>query len=330
MVLTVLAVGLGVVTVAGNDFRFTRREVTFGGPQGSLVGVLTEPRGGDARGLVVMVHGDGPVEATQGGLYSPWFEAAADAGFATLSWSKPGVGRSAGDWLDQSMADRAAEVDAALDWAHAQDDVPTGTVVLWAASQGGWVFPRVVADRDDVAGVVAVGTAVDWLRQGRFHLLAGLDDQGADDDERARAVAESDRVRDLLERGASYDEYATTTPEADRMTRDRWGFVLRNVHADATEGLRAMAPRGVPVHLMAGEHDRNVDVAETERVYRDLLGDHVTVSTFDAVHSLARPVVEDVDVVGAVTAVVRPRALLAPGVLDDYRSALASMGRRGW
>ena len=79
MVLTVLAVGLGVVTVAGNDFRFTRREVTFGGPQGSLVGVLTEPRGGDARGLVVMVHGDGPVEATQDGLYSPWFEAAADA-----------------------------------------------------------------------------------------------------------------------------------------------------------------------------------------------------------------------------------------------------------
>ena len=107
--LTVAALLTGVALV-GNSFRFDQRAVTIPGPEGDLAGVLTLPPEGAARGLVVMVHGDGPVEATQGGLYSPWFEGAADAGFATLSWSKPGVGGSEGDWLGQTMDDRAEEV----------------------------------------------------------------------------------------------------------------------------------------------------------------------------------------------------------------------------
>ncbi|MCR6689126.1 alpha/beta fold hydrolase [Cellulomonas sp.] len=324
VVVAVLVTVLTVATVAGNDFRLTTAEVSIPGPQGTLAGVVAQPEEGGARGLVVMIHGDGPVEATQDGLYTPWFEAAADAGFATLSWSKPGVGGSQGSWLEQSMADRAAEVEAVLDWARTQPDLPAGPVVLWAASQGGWVFPRVVADRPEVAAVVAVGTAVDWRRQGRFHLLAGLADRGADAAQTAREVAESDRVLALLERVAPYDEYARST--TDPMPADRWGFVLRNFRADATPELHAVAERGVPVHLMVGSHDRNVDVAETERVYRAALGDLLSVATFDAPHTLARPVVEDVAAVGVLTAVVRPRALLAPGVLDDYREWLRDVG----
>lgn len=325
-ILTAAAVLLGIALV-GNSYRFDLRAVTIPGPDGNLAGVLTLPRDGAAHGLVVMVHGDGPVEATQGGLYSPWFEGAADAGFATLSWSKPGVGASEGDWLSQSMDDRASEVSDAIDWAQAQDDVPTDTIVLWGASQAGWALPKVTRDREDIDAVVAVGTAINWLSQGRFNLLAELEHDGAHAQERESAIAESDQTRILLERGASYEEYLASTASTDPMTEARWLFVRRNVDADATDDLIASASHPVPVHLMAGTHDRNVDVAETEETYRSIFGPSLTVTHIDGAHSLARPVMEDNDLVGFLTGTLWPRALLAPGTIDDYSAFLSGVGR---
>lgn len=322
--LAAVLVGLAGVALVGNDFRYVQRAVTIDGPAGRLDGVLTSPADGPVRGLVLMVHGDGPVDATQGGLYAPWFEAAADAGYVTLSWSKPGVGASEGDWLAQSMDDRAEEVGAALDWAHDQGDLPVDTVVLWGASQAGWVVPKVVAARPDVDAVVAVGTAVSWLRQGRYNLLAELDHRGVDPEERAGALARSDETRALLRRGASFDEYREQTADPEPMTAERWGFVLRNVRSDATDDLRAASARDIPVHLMIGTGDRNVDVDETESAYREAFGTRLSVERLRAAHSLARPVMEDVPAVGLVTAVVWPRALLAPGALESYRDFLAS------
>ncbi|MGO3834531.1 alpha/beta hydrolase family protein [Leucobacter sp. UCMA 4100] len=325
--LVVVAAILMAAALIGNSFRFTQRAVTISGPDGALNGVLTLPRDEAARGLVVMVHGDGPVEATQGGLYSPWFEGAADAGFATLSWSKPGIDGSEGDWLSQSMSDRAEEVSAVIDWAKAHNDVPSEMIVLWGASQAGWVLPKVVAERNDIDGVVAVGTAINWLRQGRFNLLAELDHEGATAEERERAIRESDQTLDLLERQATYDEYLIVDDGAEPMEEARWGFVLQNFESDATDDLVDAADRSIPWHLMVGTQDRNVDVSETEQVYRSIFGSSLTVSQANGAHSLARTVVEDNGFIGLVTGVFWPRALLAPEVIDDYGSFLSRLAQ---
>lgn len=326
--LTLVALGAFGLAAVGNSFRFTKTEVSIPTRSGNLVGVLASPSGDtELQGLVVMVHGDGPVEATQGGLYDPWFEGAADAGFATLSWSKPGVGGSDGNWLEQSMDDRAAEVGAAIDWAKTQSDIPTDRIVLWGASQAGWVLPKVVANRTDVSGTVAVGPAINWLSQGRFNLLAELKHEQATAAQRDAAVAESNEVRALLERGASYSEYLAATPEATPMTEERWGFVLRNVRADATADLSAAAARDTPTLLLIGEHDRNVNVNETELVYQDTLESALTVKRIDAVHSMARPIVDENDFVGTAVGVFWPRALLAPGVIDSYTQFLRTLPR---
>lgn len=319
------AAALVGVTLVGNSYRFDQTPVTIPGPKGDLAGILTLPTENTARGLVVMVHGDGPVEAAQGGLYAPWFEGAADAGFATLSWSKPGVEGSDGDWLTQSMEERASEVSAAIDWAQAQDEIPTRTIVLWGASQAGWVIPKVTRDREDIDGVVAVGPAINWLRQGRFNLLAELERDGASPQERETAIADSDQTRVLLEHGASYEEYLATTRSSDPMTEMRWEFVQVNADSDATADLVASASRPIPVRLMTGEHDRNVDVAETEEAYRTIFGPSLTVAHFDGAHSLARPVMEDNELAGLLTGTVWPRALLAPGVIDDYTTFLSHL-----
>lgn len=269
-----------------------------------------------------MVHGDGAVDATQDGLYSPWFEGAADAGFATLSWSKPGVGGSTGNWLDQSMEDRAAEANAAIDWARAQSDMPTDRIILWGASQAGWVIPAVAASRDDIDGMVMVGTAINWLAQGRFNLLAELDHAGATEAEREEAIAESDAVRGFLTEDTGFDQYLAATTDDAPMTADRWAFVARNMNADATADLHRASTRGIPVFLLAGTQDRNVDMAETEEVYRDIFGDALSVQHVDSVHSMARPIVDDNAAIGILVGTFWPRALLAPGVIDGYTGFL--------
>ena len=109
------------------------------------------------------------------------------------------------------------------------------------------------------------------------------------------------------------------------MSAGRWAFVERNFCADASEDLRAAAQRDLPVHLIVGEHDRNVDVSETERVYREVFGFRLTVGRFEAAHSTACPVMEAFALVGIVTGTFWPRALFAPGVLDSYRDCLSGL-----
>lgn len=320
-VATILA-GLAVTAFVGNDYRLNRETLLIPTSQGRLEGVLTRPASGATRGLVVVIHGDGPVDATHDGLYLPWFEAAADAGYATLSWSKRGVGASEGQWLHQSMRDRAAEVSEVVDWAAAQADIDTTQIVLWGASQAGWVLPDVAASRDDIDAVVAVGPAINWLRQGRYHLLAGLDDADATPSARAQAVALSDRIRALIAADASFDQYLAESGDPEPMSEDRWRFAKLNASSDATASLATLAQADVPVLLMLGERDRNVDIDETAHTYRALLDDRVRVERFDATHPLARPIMEDLPTVGVITATLWPRALFAPGVLDTYRGFL--------
>ncbi|WP_223778581.1 alpha/beta hydrolase [Streptomyces sp. 135] len=328
---TVLALtaGLGGVVVWQNSYAMDERRVTIRQGGHTLHGVLTTPRDGRARhGLVVYIHGDGPVDATHEDGYKPMWEANARAGYASLSWHKPGVAGAPGDWLGQSMADRADEAAAAIAWARARPDIDGRRIGLWGASQAGWVLPKVAA-KTPVSFVVAVSPAVNWLRQGRYHLLAQLRADGASRSRVDAEVAESDATRRLLRRRATFQEYVRARGgDAGGMTAARWGFISRNYRADATEDLRAL--RGIPVLLVLAGHDLNVDTADTERVYRKVLAGHgsLTVEHYpDAAHSLVKRSVERSGTRTTLTALFAPRALFADGFLDGQRRFLRWPGR---
>lgn len=272
---------------------------------GDLRAVLARPDTGDRHGLVVFVHGDGPVDATHDTFYRPLWEAFARAGYASLSWDKPGVAGAPGNWLHQTMADRADEVRRALAWARARPDIDPDRIGLWGASQAGWVMPAVAADTE-VAFVIAVGTAVNWLRQGRYHLLADLPEGETPE----AALARRDRRLDLLRRKASFEEYQAATDDKD-MTPDRWRFVLANYESDATTDLSRVK---APVLLLLGERDRNVDIAETEDTYRRLVPDLEVHRYPNATHGLTK---DTNDFILTATAIAAPRAVFVPGVLDD-------------
>ncbi|GAA0714213.1 alpha/beta hydrolase family protein [Dactylosporangium roseum] len=306
----------------GNDFAIRTETVTIPAASGELDGVLAWPDV-TARpvGVVVFVHGDGPIDATSGGFYLPIWESLAQAGYASLSWSKPGVGGSTGNWLAQSMADRAREVEAAIDWVAARPGIDPARIGLWGASQAGWVAPAVAAGREDVTFVIMVSPAINWLRQGRYNLLAELEAAHASNEERERAVAVGDDRRRLLAENASYQRYRAETIDPKPMSEDRWAFARTNYRADATADLQALRHRGIPVLLLLGEEDRNVDIDETEAAYRTTLGPSLTVRRFpNARHSLVRTAVEDHDWWGVTVAVLTPRRLFVPGCLNAHRN----------
>lgn len=80
-------------------------------------------------------------------------------GYAVLRLGKKGVGASSGNWRNETFADRARNVRAAIDWAAARRDLDAGNIVLYGHSQGAYVIP-LVADDPRVAGLIlAAGSA---------------------------------------------------------------------------------------------------------------------------------------------------------------------------
>ncbi|MFD4871030.1 alpha/beta hydrolase family protein [Streptomyces sp. NPDC058412] len=324
-----LAAGATVFVLRQHDYGLHEERVTVPAAGHVLSGVLATPagKGPGPFPLVVLVHGDGEVDATHDGFYRPYWEAFAKAGYASLSLDKPA------DWLGQSMDDRARETTDALAWAaRTRPEIDPGRIGLWGASQAGWVMPKVVAraPAPGVRFVIAVGTAVNWERQGEYNLRSELRAAGADAGRTAAALRTRADTLALLRRGATYEEYRAS-PGADReLTAERWSFISRNHTADATADLRAMrAAGGVPVLLISGADDLNVDGAETEAVYRSLLAPGtLTVRRYPgASHALLRTPVERSSWRLTLTAVFAPRALFPPGLLADQQRFLQELPR---
>lgn len=281
---TVMALALATVVwvLVASDFAFTEERVTIEGPRGELNAVLVKPTHGDGpHGLVVFVHDDGPAEADRDDAYKPLWNAFAEAGYASLSWDKPGVNDAPGDWLQQSMRDRAAEVEAAISWAYTRPDLDTTRLGLWGLGQAGWVIPDVLGARNDLRFAALVGPAVDWQHQQEFRARSGI------------------------------------TPEAP--TAARRAFDERNRGSNSVNSLRRIS---IPLLLILGGQDRDVDVSETEAAYRrNVRPDLLTVKRFDdATHAITRNDIEYRDDFRvAARRLFAPSTVYAPGYLDSLR-----------
>jgi len=333
--LTCVIVGAGVVVLVANDFAIEEQHVQIRADGSVLHAVLALPEHRKRPvGLVVFVHGDGPIDATYDTLYRPQWEAFARAGYASLSWDKPGVDGAPGNWLAQSMDDRAREVAAAIAWARRRADIDPRRIGLWGASQAGWVLPKVAGQVRGLRFVIAVSPAINWQRQGRFNTHAEQRHRGDTPKQVAAEARHSERQQRLLRRGASYTDYRRAMGAGADISAARWTFIRKNFRADATSDLRAL--RHTPVLLITAGHDRNVDAAETTRTYRRILdvpGKLQIRHYREATHSLERTSLEQDQLREALTAAFAPRSLTAPGYHDDLlrflRPPSAPRCRRG-
>ncbi|MGC7217611.1 alpha/beta hydrolase family protein [Mycobacteroides abscessus] len=319
-----LILGAGGWIVCVNDFAIREEQLTIPGSVQPLHATLALPKGGNGPfGLVVFIHGDGPADATRNGFYKPIWESFAKAGYASLSWNKPGIDGAAGNWLDQSMHDRATEAEAAIRWARGRGDIDPRRIGMWGISQGGWVVPEVAAHAPDLQFVILVGAAVNWLRQGEFHTRAVMQHHGASESDITAALDRHNATLQPLRGNANYAQYLAAQTDPKPMSADRWNFVRKNYLADVT----GMLPQvKVPVLLALGDEDLNVDVNETERIYRQLLPpQQLTVQRYPhASHNIVKAALDnDQNWRSTLVALFAPRSLYAPGYLENMRNYVA-------
>jgi len=127
-------------------------EIRIEASMGELYGVLTVPAAEMPVPLIILCHGFGG-DHVGNQDYSDFF---VSRGFATFNFDFCGGGmgsRSAGTMLDMTVLTEAEDLNAIMD--HFQKDDRFSAILLWGASQGGFIAAYVSAQRpEDVKAVV--------------------------------------------------------------------------------------------------------------------------------------------------------------------------------
>lgn len=238
-----------------------------------LAGVLLLPQAPGPHPAVILVHGDGATPWDAYGYYRPFMKALNNAGYAVYSWDKPGVGNSTGNWLDQSLSDRAHELQAAAETLRRDSRIRTDKIGLLGFSQAGWVMPEAISNDPRFAFMISVSGAINWLEQSDYMTKNRLRLEGATDATIEQALAFDRSLVALMEQEADYEAYQAFMRQApsccrETMSAARWNFVKRNFKADARANLSKV---NIPVLAVFGDRDLNVDYAQSIAVYQSVL-----------------------------------------------------------
>ena len=271
-VVMLLCLGLGTVFIIADEDPLVRREISFVHAGHTLKGVLVLP-GSTAMpdSCVVFVHGSGDMPRDAYGYYEPLWRLLAEQGWCSLSWDKPGVGESEGDWRLQSMADRADEVAAAIEFLHTNVGLGERQTGLIGFSQAGWVLPKVAKLRNDVTFLISVSGAVNWMDQSRYSGRQRMLSEGMTEQEIREEEHVIEQINALIQQDAPYTaylEYIAGKEGGEPMNEAFWRFVKRNWQADVRSDLQAIK---VPMLALFGSHDAYVDTLSSATAYRQLL-----------------------------------------------------------
>jgi hypothetical protein len=233
------------------------REVSFTVDDIELSGTLVLPHDVENPPIALTVHGDGPQDRFSSGGYFPIINTLLDAGIGVFTWDKAGIGASTGNWLEQTMADRATEALAARLAIAELDTVDINQIGFLGFSQAGWVLP-LVANEITPAFTVIVGGAVSWRDQGTYYNRVRLTAQGVP------ATEITQRLKERIEKNdALFSEPITEATQTD-MDPDRLRFVANAYWEDSTAAIASMQG---PVLAIWGEDDLNVDAYTDAATY---------------------------------------------------------------
>ncbi|MBD1580781.1 alpha/beta hydrolase family protein [Pseudoalteromonas sp. S16_S37] len=272
---SVLSLGLVIAVIWFSNY--DRHAVEIASQEETLYGsvVLPKLRADKPVPVVIFVHGDGPISSGGYGYYHPLWQALAQAGVASLSWDKQGVGGSSGHWLEQNMTQRAEELSAAIDWISTQPKLDSQRIGVIGFSQAGWVLPTVLAQDKRVKYAIMVSTAVNWEQQGHFQTVQRLKSLGQDGEVLAQNLDYNSALDELLKQRVPYKTYQQfITQNAPQsyggkvMSPSRYEFVINNMHVDASATLNQIQQ---PVLALFGDSDQVVDVQQSIDTYQSQL-----------------------------------------------------------
>jgi pimeloyl-ACP methyl ester carboxylesterase len=192
-------------------------EIQFRNKDSVLAGVLVLPATPGPHPAIAFVYGSDPADRNYSGTGPVLWDHFARHGFACLAWDKPGVGKSTGDYLAQTLPDRADEALAAVRFLRQRSDIRRDQVGLWGHSQGGIVAPLAASRSPDVAFVIEVGGSqiVAW-QQDALRVEAQLRADGFAESDIEKAVAFA-RMRMKLIRGTGpFEELEKAHPSVEK------------------------------------------------------------------------------------------------------------------
>lgn len=168
-------------------------------------GILVKPESPESYPAVIFVHGAGPVNRRDSGLYLPLWKRFTRQGYACLSWDKPGTGESTGEYSRVHLfRERVEVVKKAIHFLKRRSDIDSSSIGLWGISQAGYIMPMVAADSTEVAFMLAVSCAGEsGTRQGAYLIRKQLLLEGL-------SLEEATRYGDLYIKrthAKTYEEY---------------------------------------------------------------------------------------------------------------------------
>jgi pimeloyl-ACP methyl ester carboxylesterase len=258
------------------------RAVSFIVDNSVVSGTLVLPHDLDNPPIALIIHGDGPQDRFSGGGYFPIINTLLDAGIGVFTWDKPGIGGSAGNWLNQTMDNRATEALAARQAIAEFDTIDIDQIGFLGFSQAGWVLPRIAKEITPAFSII-IGGAVSWRDQGTYYNRVRMTAEGIDPNEITHRLADRTANNDVL-----FSSPIVPTTQVD-MDSARLRFVGNAYWENSTDDISSMQG---PVLAIWGEQDLNVDALTNAAIFKEQLTPLTDKRTFvivpNATHSLLR------------------------------------------
>jgi pimeloyl-ACP methyl ester carboxylesterase len=265
----------------------TIEEITFQSEEFGLACDLRLPGGTPPYPALVIVHGSGPADRTDGGSYLPVFERMLNAGYAVFSCDKPGSGESTGT-IDDShvIQQRAQMVLDAVEVMKKRSDIDPDHIGLAGISQAGYVMPRALSLSDDIAFMVCISCAGNaGVDQSTYQAMKYATCEGVPEekDEQLKGLlAELDQARSYQ----TYDEYVHYREVIGYLlglaSRAPHGYGFEVVPEEAWlandpevetwwDPIQAVQQATVPILAFFGGKDPLIDPIQGELAYREAL-----------------------------------------------------------
>lgn len=224
--------------------------------------------------VIIFVHGSGPEDYSSSGNYNYLWQKFTKIGFACFSWDKPGVGKSEGQWYEQTMTQRATEVIAAINKLKTVGIIDGGKIGLWGISQAGWVMPKVVT-KTQIAFVISVSSPVTKaFDQELYRVTSELKGDGFSASDIDKAISYTKQLKKLIDERRPYAEFlnlqnqivdykwAQTVIQGDEMIYKYVDVIIREDHVPSIENYHC------PILALWGKNDLLVPPMESSDFFR--------------------------------------------------------------
>ena len=255
-------------------------EVAFQSDGFNLVGDLVLPTGTGPFPAVIVVHGSGPQTrySTPGRGYI--VERFGSAGYAVLTWDKPGTGSSTGSFDEgETLRQRAQILADGVEFLTGHPAIDPTQIGLWGISQAGWVMPLALELTDDVEFMIVVsGGGEDSIEQLGYRIGAELVCGGLPP-EQGELVA---RYGPQAAKGTTYREYVEAMeilldiPGMDQYvgpgmsSEEDWQPWPPEIDA-YVDPMDIIEDTTIPILAVFGELDKSVDPLQGAAAYEEAL-----------------------------------------------------------